>query len=147
MMHVMKKLRWMCLISFGLYLFHPVTSFAPQSTSLPVMVKHRSFLTAAGPTSKIIRPEFPKRSIKLYSSSNDELPISESDQGVVGVVGSLASLVVLYSEYTLKKTGCGLPAGPLGLVGLVEGLSYLTVVGIVGLSLFTKVKTVSVAFR
>lgn len=38
--------------------------------------------------------------------------------------------MVLYSEYTLKTTGCGLPAGPFGIVGAIEGLSYLGVVGI-----------------
>jgi len=51
------------------------------------------------------------------------------------------ALVTLYSEYTLKTTGCGLPAGPGGLVGASEGLSYLGVVGISGYSLYTKIKT------
>lgn len=46
------------------------------------------------------------------------------------ILGITASLVVLFSEYTLKTTGCGLPAGPFGIVGAVEGLSYLGVVGI-----------------
>lgn len=46
------------------------------------------------------------------------------------MLGITASLVVLFSEYTLKTTGCGLPAGPFGIVGAVEGLSYLGVVGI-----------------
>lgn len=47
-----------------------------------------------------------------------------------GILGTIASIVVLYSEFTLKTTGCGLPAGPFGLVGAVEGVSYLGVVGI-----------------
>ena len=37
-------------------------------------------------------------------------------------------------------TGCGLPAGPAGLVGLTEGLSYLSVVGIGAFSAYTKLK-------
>lgn len=37
---------------------------------------------------------------------------------------------MLYSEYTLKTTGCGLPAGLFGIIGAVEGVSYLGVVGI-----------------
>ena len=45
-----------------------------------------------------------------------------------GIFGSFASIVVLYSEFVLKTTGCGLPAGPFGLVGAVEGVSYLGVV-------------------
>jgi len=48
---------------------------------------------------------------------------------------------VLYSEFTLKTTGCGLPAGPFGLVGAAEGISYLATIGIAGASLATKAKT------
>ena len=32
------------------------------------------------------------------------------------------------SEFVLKTTGCGLPAGPFGIVGAIEGVSYLGVV-------------------
>jgi len=66
---------------------------------------------------------------------------TESDQLVVGIAGSLAALVMIYSEFVLSQTGCGLPAGPLGLVGAVEGLSYLSVVGLGGYSIFQKVTT------
>lgn len=78
-----------------------------------------------------------------FSDNDDEyfsVGLSESDQGVVGALGTVASLITLYSEYTLKMTGCGLPAGPAGLLGLAEGLSYISVVGIGGFSLFTKIK-------
>ena len=34
-----------------------------------------------------------------------------------------------------------MPAGPFGLVGAVEGVSYLAIVGIIGASVTTKVKT------
>jgi len=40
-----------------------------------------------------------------------------------------------------RTTGCGLPAGPGGSVGAIEGISYLYVVGLVAFSLYTKVKT------
>jgi hypothetical protein len=52
-----------------------------------------------------------------------------------------ASVIVLYSEYTLATTGCGLPAGPFGLVGLIEGINYLTVSGLVVYSIVTKLQT------
>ena len=68
--------------------------------------------------------------------------IASSDQLVLGIGGTLAAFVTFYSEFTLKTTGCGLPAGPFGLVGLVEGLSYLSVAGIAVYSIVTKVKTV-----
>ena len=80
----------------------------------------------------------------LASSNNDNdssmIP-NESDQAILGALGSVCALLVLISEYVLNTTGCGLPAGPLGLIGLAEGLSYLGVVGIVAISLVAKVKT------
>jgi hypothetical protein len=60
---------------------------------------------------------------------------------LLGGMGSLAAGLVLYSEYTLKTTGCGLPAGSGGLVGALEGVSYLAVIGIAGYSLYVKAKT------
>lgn len=66
---------------------------------------------------------------------------SEGELAVYGALGSVASCVVLYSEFTLKTTGCGLPAGPYGAVGAVEGVSYLAMIGIIGASLTKKVKT------
>jgi hypothetical protein len=65
----------------------------------------------------------------------------QSDELVLGLSGTLASLIVFYSEYTLSQTGCGLPAGPGGIYGAVEGLSYLEVAGIFILSLINKVTT------
>ncbi|KAK1743830.1 hypothetical protein QTG54_005427 [Skeletonema marinoi] len=59
---------------------------------------------------------------------------------LLGISGLIASTIVLYSESVLFNTGCGLPAGPFGLVGAVEGISYLGVVGLIGFSLYTKVK-------
>ena len=50
------------------------------------------------------------------------------DFDITGILGILASMVVLRSEFVLKTTGCGLPAGPFGLVGAIEGISYLGVV-------------------
>ena len=50
------------------------------------------------------------------------------DFDTTGILGILASMVVLRSEFVLKTTGCGLPAGPFGLVGAIEGVSYLGVV-------------------
>ena len=90
--------------------------------------------------------KIPFRTISPLYLSNDKenasfsVGLSESDQGVLGAAGTVASLITLFSEYTLKTTGCGLPAGPAGLLGLAEGLSYLSVVGIAGFSLFTKLK-------
>ena len=53
----------------------------------------------------------------------------------------IANPVMWWSLWTLKTTGCGLPAGPLGLLGALEGVSYLVVVGFVGVALFKKATT------
>ncbi len=44
-------------------------------------------------------------------------------------------------RYTLKTTGKGLPEGPGGVYGALEGVSYLMVLGLIGWSIATKVKT------
>ena len=76
-------------------------------------------------------------------SSNDQGPptLSQSEQQGLGIAGTLSASIVFISEYTLASTGCGVPAGPFGLYGLAEGISYLGVVGIAGYSAFTKIKT------
>ncbi|KAF8405204.1 hypothetical protein HHK36_010104 [Tetracentron sinense] len=70
---------------------------------------------------------------------------SDSGGGIiekVAIVGGLVSTPVIgWSLYTLKTTGCGLPPGPGGSIGALEGVSYLCVVGIVAWSLYTKTKS------
>jgi hypothetical protein len=115
-----------CVVALS-FLTQPISGFA---TNVP---SKRATLSSQQPL------------IILQSSSDDDddyfsVGLSESDQGVLGAVGSAASLITLYSEYTLKTTGCGLPAGPAGLIGLAEGLSYLSVVGIGAFSAYTKIK-------
>jgi predicted neutral ceramidase superfamily lipid hydrolase len=78
---------------------------------------------------------------------NNGVELASSDQLVLGVTGTIASLIMIYSEYTLKTTGCGLPAGPFGLVGLIEGLSYLGVTGIAAYAVVAKVRTVRMRRR
>jgi hypothetical protein len=73
--------------------------------------------------------------------SDEEEVVGSSDQLILGISGLVASSIVLYSESVLFQTGCGLPAGPFGLVGAMEGISYLGVVGLVGFSLYTKIRT------
>lgn len=80
---------------------------------------------------------------KIRAQEEDELPeeISIESPFLLGISGLIASIIVLYSESVLFNTGCGLPAGPFGLVGAVEGISYLGVVGLIGFSLYAKIKT------
>ncbi|KAK1287211.1 hypothetical protein QJS10_CPB19g00509 [Acorus calamus] len=61
---------------------------------------------------------------------------------LAAIAGGLVSgPVIAWSLYTLKTTGCGLPPGPGGSIGAIEGVSYLVVLGIVAWSAYTKSKT------
>jgi hypothetical protein len=116
------------------------TLFRPKTTTRNAIIGNKHM------NSVLSLPALGDSLVMLRESSGDGEPsigLGQSDQGVLGAIGAVAALIVLFSEYTLKTTGCGLPAGPLGLVGLVEGLSYLSVVGIGSFSLCIKVKTVS----
>ena len=55
------------------------------------------------------------------------------------VLGLASQPIMWWSLYTLKTTGCGLPAGPFGLIGAAEGISYLVVIGFVAAALLSKV--------
>ena len=62
--------------------------------------------------------------------------------GVSAIVsGLVANPVIVWSLFTLKTTGCGLPPGPGGALGALEGISYLAIVAIIGWSIYTKSKT------
>ena len=87
-----------------------------------------------------------QRAIRLNAQGDDEMQAAAEEEAMesstlLGISGLIASSTVLYSESVLFNTGCGLPAGPFGLVGAVEGISYLGVVGLVGFSLYTKITT------
>lgn len=86
---------------------------------------------------------WPKTTTTALFAGDDDT--KEEEVGPLGLaataLGLVAAPVVLYSEYVLKTTGCGLPAGPGGALGALEGISYLVVVGIAGVSTYKKVKT------
>ena len=69
----------------------------------------------APPTRAITAPQLSRRQMtRTYATESDE------ELALYGAGGVFASAVVLYSEFTLKTTGCGLPAGPFGAVGAVS---------------------------
>lgn len=79
----------------------------------------------------------------MSGSADDDLSNVKNDSlyQTIGIVGVASNTVCDYSLYVLKTTGSGLPAGPYGLEGGLEGISYLAVVGIFIWSITTKVKT------
>ena len=123
----------------GVQSFSSPLHLAAKASSLP---RRNRASFAQGPKSKLSRLYMNMNGDEVNNSGNVALSLSESDQTVVAVTGLITSPVMLYSEYVLKMTGCGLPAGPFGLYGAIEGLSYLGITGLVAFSLYTKVKTV-----
>jgi len=71
----------------------------------------------------------------------DEEGVSDGVALAAGGIGVGSSLVMYWSLWTLFQTGCGLPPGPGGALGAVEGVSYLAVLGLVAWSASTKVRT------
>lgn len=68
----------------------------------------------------------------LYmGESEDDVASENSLDNILGSVGAISQPVVWVSLYYVATTGGGLPAGPFGLLGAVEGLAYLSVVGLV----------------
>mmetsp|Transcript_80965 Transcript_80965/g.158954 ORF Transcript_80965/g.158954 Transcript_80965/m.158954 type:complete len:204 (+) Transcript_80965:607-1218(+) len=71
---------------------------------------------------------------RLYSKKtkkNDDTPqdpAARSKDSVLERIGILAQPIVGISLLSVATMGGGLPAGPLGLVGALEGLSYVVVV-------------------
>jgi hypothetical protein len=64
-----------------------------------------------------------------------------SGQAVALAVGVVALPVVAWSEFTLVSTGCGLPPGPGGALGALEGLCYVGMGGLLTWSLVSRINT------
>ena len=138
------------LIAIASHPPHHVHSFAPISPAARGVQSATCRPAATATPTRGIRDSIQKRpsaTVILYAAEEDaedtSPSLSDSESLPLGVAGLLASAIAIYSESVLFRTGCGLPAGPLGLVGAAEGVSYLGVVGLVGYSLYTKMSTVS----
>ncbi|KAG6542327.1 hypothetical protein Mapa_016252 [Marchantia paleacea] len=80
--------------------------------------------------------------LNVVAQAQSEDSESVGPVGVGAIAGGLVAVpVVAWSLYTLKTTGCGLPPGPGGAIGALEGVSYLAILGVIGWSIYTKVKT------
>ena len=104
------------------------------------LILHSSAFVAAlshGPAFRthgiVPRPPYQPRVNSVLCSA----PQQQATQAA-SILGLCSQPVMWWSLYTLKTTGCGLPAGPFGLLGAAEGVSYLVVVGFVAASLLNK---------
>ena len=120
-------------------------AFSPVVVTKNMHPKLRSSTTSSScrqqPLSHNNNKHISKLHVKEDEELQEEISMDMGSSALLGISGLFASTIVLYSESVLFSTGCGLPAGPFGLVGAVEGISYLGVVGLVGYSLYAKIKT------
>lgn len=110
-------------------------AFAPSSTGMhPARIRSSlsPLQTDHTVTTKTRRPTLLQMSPQKDSDS--------SLSPLVEATGLIAQPVVWISLYTVGTTGAGLPAGPLGLIGALEGVSYLVMVGLAGSVLFNSKK-------
>ncbi|VEU40708.1 unnamed protein product [Pseudo-nitzschia multistriata] len=143
---VMRSVR-LSLSSFGFVLFlslfsiRSTISFQISSSSTRTSPASFDSIDTKSVNSFSSPPSRSKSSIGLYGVVNDaDEDVATTDDAAdrddgtpglwdaAGILGTAASIVVLRSEFVLKTTGCGLPAGPFGIVGAIEGISYLGVV-------------------
>eukprot|EP00980_Cylindrotheca_fusiformis_P031151 scaffold25895_cov108-Cylindrotheca_fusiformis.AAC.4 len=74
------------------------------------------------------------------NSNGDISKNAEDDDSIIlGVSGLVAQPIVWVSLYFVATTGAGLPSGPFGLIGALEGISYLAVVALVSKSIGRRV--------
>ncbi|XP_021824121.1 uncharacterized protein LOC110765333 [Prunus avium] len=110
---------------------------SPASTSLlsnPLQSFHATHKTTT-------RLQAPAKVLAMAKQTSDDSSSSTIAEKAAIAGGLVSTPVIGWSLYTLKTTGCGLPPGPGGSIGALEGVSYLAVLGIVGWSLYTKTKT------
>ena len=117
----------------------PIPSLRSEGGLTPTCSAHKSPSTTS--LFSRVTPDRSDPTADGADNPGDVILAIQNDELVLGLSGTVASLIVLYSEYTLSQTGCGLPAGPGGIYGAMEGLSYLEVAGIFILSLINKVTT------
>lgn len=108
----------------------------PASTSLLLSHPPNTSNVTHGTT----RSHTPIKVLSMAKQTSEDSSSTTTEK--IAIAGGLVSNPVIgWSLYTLKTTGCGLPPGPGGSIGALEGVSYLAVLGIVGWSLYTKTKT------
>ena len=121
----------------------------PISLILFVSTSHYALVTSFSTQNVIVRQTFPVGSAAgnvqlkshfIHRRSNTHLHMSKLEDDaeektsldtILGTVGVTSQPIVWVSLYFVASTGRGLPEGPFGLLGAIEGLSYLAIVSLV----------------
>ena len=113
-------------------LSHPLVGNRAPTTSLGVTMSHRS--NGISTTQIMMTGD---------DEQEDSVVDGSSFQSILGTLGLLSQPIVWVSLYFVKTTGGGLPAGPLGIIGLTEGIAYLVILGLALAGIFTDTKSTS----
>jgi hypothetical protein len=81
-------------------------------------------------------PSSVKMQFKSNKSSSEGENRSRGYASSLSTMGVIAQPIVWASLYCVATTGAGLPSGPFGLIGAVEGISYLVIVALIGNALY-----------
>ena len=111
------------LAFFDLLTAPSVQAFAPRTARVPHEQSQIQRVRSSFPRRKTPRTSDDRFQSKLFSS-NDESSLWSRTVEVSTVV---SQPIVWSSLYFVKTTGAGLPAGPFGILGALEGLSYLVI--------------------
>ena len=111
------------------------------SLLLLALVPAAAFSTVkpSGLSRPALMTNLPISSTRAIIVSSEASPPQQQATLAAAVLGLASQPVMWWSLYTLKTTGCGLPAGPFGLIGAAEGISYLVVIGFVAAALLSKI--------
>ena len=86
---------------------------------LAILAEPASGFRAAAPPLRRLPSAGPPRSTAISCSTAPQQQATLA----ASVLGLASQPVMWWSLFTLKTTGCGLPAGPFGLIGAAEGIS------------------------
>lgn len=108
----------------GVQLFEAATGLVAVATATAAMEVAKLALGVARRASRLPSDGLPP--------DNRRYPIEDESYfaGLGATAGLVANPIVLLSLYSVASTGSGLPAGPFGLVGTMESLSFVVVAAI-----------------
>ena len=123
------------LVSFLLVLFasSPFVALHVTATAFSAPLQIRSTRAKLATDGVLLKTRLRHSLTQLCLNKSDGEETSEEDgiDKLLGSAGVISQPIVWISLYFVATTGGGVPEGPFGIFGAVEGLAYLSVVGLV----------------
>eukprot|EP00581_Thalassiosira_minuscula_P014396 CAMPEP_0183731262 /NCGR_PEP_ID=MMETSP0737-20130205/34888_1 /TAXON_ID=385413 /ORGANISM="Thalassiosira miniscula, Strain CCMP1093" /LENGTH=198 /DNA_ID=CAMNT_0025963953 /DNA_START=8 /DNA_END=604 /DNA_ORIENTATION=- len=126
--HRLERAAQLLLLLFIIEVHVLTSAFQPIAPTLAPQPSARAAGFGFGSISSMHNAEGRKSYSPLHGQ-NQGGDSSEEESSILDTVGLVSQPIVWVSLYSVVTTGAGLPSGPFGLLGAVEGLSYLLVLG------------------